>query len=70
MAKTGRSYSVLAGSQTASVRKTFDFSAIHQSMVEIKRSLWEVDRRETSFKRHMNILHTDFANKIIVRKKE
>ncbi|TNV85275.1 hypothetical protein FGO68_gene4245 [Halteria grandinella] len=39
-------------------------------MAEIKRSLWEVDRREGSFKRHMNILHTDFANKIIVRKKE
>ena len=49
---------------------TFDFSALNESMADIKRGLWEVKRRESSFKRCLNMNHTDFANKIILRKKE
>lgn len=50
--------------------KTFDFSALHQSMSDIKRDLWESDRRSTSFKRHLSSQHSDFANKILLFKRE
>jgi hypothetical protein len=39
-------------------------------MADIKRSLWEVERRRSVFSKHLNLLHTDFANKIIIQKKE
>jgi hypothetical protein len=38
-------------------------------MAEIKRGLWEVDRRDASLKKQMHLLHTEFANKIILNKK-
>ncbi len=36
----------------------------------MKRNLWEIDRRNKSFQKNINIQHSDFANKIILRKRE
>lgn len=65
-----RSSSSFSATGSSSQQRSFDFSALHESMTDIKRHLWEIDRRESSFKRHLHLQHTDFANKIILRKKE
>jgi hypothetical protein len=39
-------------------------------MADIKRSIWEVDRRSQIFKKQMTSQHSYFANKIILSKRE
>jgi len=39
-------------------------------MVDIKQGLREMERRQHTFRRSLNNQHTEFASKIIVRKRE
>lgn len=50
--------------------RNFDFSALHQSMADIKRNLWEINRRSTSMQKRLTMHHSYFANKVVVKKKD
>lgn len=39
-------------------------------MADIKRTLWEVDRRNKGMQSHLTQSHSNFANKILLLKKD
>ncbi len=59
-----------SSSNNSTGRSNIDFSALSQSMADIKRGLWDFDRRNNYFQKKLTQQHSNFANKVIITKKD